>query len=802
MRTVLLGSIALLCLSTCYSASTIKKELPRVLDPRLEVKLIADDPAIVHPVAITFDKKGRLLVVESHSHFRPAGYQGPPHDRIRLLEEPASEGKPARFSTFFEGTKSTMDIATHPDGSIYVATRNEILRLRDTKGTGTADEKTRLIFLETKGDYPHNGLSGLAFDKEGNLIFGLGENLGASYKIIGSDGITLSGGGEGGNIYRCNADGSKLRQFATGFWNPFGIHMDRHGRIIAVDNDPDAAPPCRMLHVVEGGDYGYQFRYGRSGRHPFQSWDGQLPGTLPMICGTGEAPCEVFRYESNGLPAEYFGKHFVTSWADHRLEMYQLEPRGISYGAKQKILVQGGKDFRPCGMAIAPDGSIYLSDWVLPDYNLHGKGAIWQVRAKEPFEKPELKKLQDKDSTKQTHILIGNLSKPSNRTPGINEDPFRLHQSMMTLKDQAVKLHALSNLDREKVNRFFTNDEWQLFILLTERASGEVEYQKHIPTYLRSANEDLQFLAAKWVSDLALKEYRSDIETALQNTKLTPRMTLAFATALARIDGQEVSETRIADRFVERLNDPKLISEQKQQFLKLIPVTHPKLTVKLLQQMLSTENQSLQQDVALSLALHPKPERLQAMKTALQQAKLSPDATAIMEQSLQPATTTKADYSKDRPSVENTDAWLQAFDKKGDANAGRRVFFNQNGPGCYRCHTLDGRGNDVGPDLTTIGRMEPRRIMESLLQPSATVAPQHQAYTLVMKDGRTLTGTLVRTYLDTYTYLSPEGKQFEVKTYDVEETAPAKKSLMPEGLMNQLSDQEVRDLLAYLFRNK
>ena len=42
----------------------------------------------------------------------------------------------------------------------------------------------------------------------GNMFFGFGENLGADYKIIGSDGITLSGGGEGGNVYRCRPDGS------------------------------------------------------------------------------------------------------------------------------------------------------------------------------------------------------------------------------------------------------------------------------------------------------------------------------------------------------------------------------------------------------------------------------------------------------------------------------------------------------------------------------------------------------------------------------------------------------------------
>ena len=39
----------------------------------------------------------------------------------------------------------------------------------------------------------------------------------------------------------------------------------------------------RLLHVVEGGDYGYRFRNGRKGTHPFTSWNGELPGTLPMV---------------------------------------------------------------------------------------------------------------------------------------------------------------------------------------------------------------------------------------------------------------------------------------------------------------------------------------------------------------------------------------------------------------------------------------------------------------------------------------------------------------------------------------
>ena len=297
-----------------------------------------------------------------------------------------------------------MGIAVHPDGSVYLATRNEILRLRDTKGDGKADEVRRIAFLETKGDYPHNGLAGLAFDSQGNLYFGMGENIGFDYKLIGADGTTHKGGGEGGNIFWCTADGKKLRRVATGFWNPFGICRDIFGRLFAVDNDPDAMPPCRLVHVVEGGDYGYQFRYGRSGRHPFQAWDGQLPGTLPMVSGVGEAPCQVLSYESDGLPAKYRGSLLVASWADHRIERYALKERGASVAAERLPFVQGGKDFRPVGIAVAPDGSLFVSDWVKSDYTLHGKGAIWHVHSNRELPKQRAK-LGTPRRSAQAHLL-------------------------------------------------------------------------------------------------------------------------------------------------------------------------------------------------------------------------------------------------------------------------------------------------------------------------------------------------------------------------------------------------------------
>jgi putative membrane-bound dehydrogenase-like protein len=179
-------SILVLLLLGCFISAVRSEDkrvlqYPRIHDSRLRIDLFAAAPDIVHPIGIAFDRRGGLLVIESHTHFRPPNYQGPKHDRIRLVEDRDGDGKADRFTTFFEGTKFTMDLAVHPNGSVYVATRNEILCLLDQDGDGKADEHRRVVYLDTKGDYPHNGLSGLMFDAKGDLYFGLGENIGFPY---------------------------------------------------------------------------------------------------------------------------------------------------------------------------------------------------------------------------------------------------------------------------------------------------------------------------------------------------------------------------------------------------------------------------------------------------------------------------------------------------------------------------------------------------------------------------------------------------------------------------------------------
>jgi putative membrane-bound dehydrogenase-like protein len=362
--------------------STAAAEAPRPLDARLVLELVAHEPDIVTPTGLAVDERGRVWVIENNTHHRPADYKGPSSDRIRIFSDFDGQGRGRRIVTFAEGFDRSMSMALGGEGTVYLATRSQIFLLRDRAGKGTADERRVIVNLESRATYPHNGLSGFAFDALGNLYFGLGENEGLPYRLVGSDGSHCEGGGEGGSICRCRPDGSRLVRIATGFWNPFHIGFDAFGRLFAVDNDPDSRGPCRLLRIIEGGDYGYRYRNGRKGLHPFTAWNGELPGTLPMVAGTSEAPCAVVAYESAGLPADYRGDLLVTSWGDHVIERFHLQPQGASFISQAHTVVRGSEDFRPVAMAIAPDGSLYFSDWVDKSYPVHGKGRIWRLRGK------------------------------------------------------------------------------------------------------------------------------------------------------------------------------------------------------------------------------------------------------------------------------------------------------------------------------------------------------------------------------------------------------------------------------------
>ena len=115
---------------------------PKVLDERLELDLIAAEPAIVTPTGIACDERGRLFVIESHTHFRPKDYSGPGGDRIRLLVDADGDGTFEKITNFAEGLRLALGMVLDGPQRVYVITRSALLLIADTDDDGRADEQT------------------------------------------------------------------------------------------------------------------------------------------------------------------------------------------------------------------------------------------------------------------------------------------------------------------------------------------------------------------------------------------------------------------------------------------------------------------------------------------------------------------------------------------------------------------------------------------------------------------------------------------------------------------------------------
>ena len=138
--------------------------------------------------------------------------------------------------------------------------------------------------------------------------------------------------------------------------------------------------------------------------------------------------------------------------------------------------------------------------------------------------------------------------------------------------------------------------------------------------------------------------------------------------------------------------------------------------------------------------------------------------------------------------------------KRGDAANGRRLFA---AAACVVCHSFQGEGGRGGPDLTTAARRyTPRDLLMNILEPSRVINEQYALQQYLMSDGTSFTGRTVNMAGDTVMVATdpndPGGSEVRFKISELESSTPSKVSFMPEGLLDTLSRDEIRDLLAYL----
>ena len=824
---------------------------PQVLDPNLKIELIAAEPDINTPVGLAVDKNGRVFVVENNTHQVRPDYKGPKSDRIRIFQQDGA-GK-WQATTFAEGFRQSMCLEFDPDGVLHFTMRDKLLKLEDTNNDGVCDKQTELMRWETKGDYPHNGLSGMTFAPDGWLYVGSGENLQMPYTAIGADGKKIEYQPGGANIFRIKRDGTGMEIAATGLWNGFGVECDGAGRILAVDNDPDSCPPNRLLHIVPGGDYGFNMTYGRAGTHPFQCWNGEIPGTLPMICGTGEAATDVMdlcrtSFRKPGLNV------MVTSWGDNQIEAYKLVSKGASVAmAERSVLIRGDAGFRPACMSAATDGSVFVTDWADREYSVHGKGRIWKISAKNPT------------STSLADSLL-ELPKGVPNSAWDISDPFREHAGFESLitsaksdPEQFRKVFTSAMIDpsvghgsRRFAMMAFRRLKWDypdgcLKVMLSQKDAATVRLAiiiaaerrlKDLTPYIEanirdfSADRDV-FRTGIAALELIDKDSSAKPSGSLDGLLLKILTDAAQPSAIRALAMLYLNNRDGAARALVELLKDKDVTVVSAAARTLGAINKPDVIAPLRDLALNDEApQPVRLDALAALSGKPDSELLpllpllsdknnavgcQAVRT-LRSAVANADVKAAMEKAYTgngeavtgPGSVMIAAKhaalglalgkppSEIRPGTD--EQWREAVrTADGNPDEGRRVFFSSASL-CSTCHVAEGRGVRVGPDLSTIARAsDPAKLMDSILTPSREIGPLYGMKTVILKDGTAVAG--IQSDKESggrVDIFLPGGAVQQIPHDKITRIDIAPVSLMPEGLELALTVQEFRDLIAWM----
>ncbi|GMU93066.1 MAG: hypothetical protein AMXMBFR4_21240 [Candidatus Hydrogenedentota bacterium] len=135
----------------------------------------------------------------------------------------------------------------------------------------------------------------------------------------------------------------------------------------------------------------------------------------------------------------------------------------------------------------------------------------------------------------------------------------------------------------------------------------------------------------------------------------------------------------------------------------------------------------------------------------------------------------------------------------GDPVRGKAVFFSEQRAQCARCHMVNGEGKSVGPDLSVIGQKLSRQsLYESILNPSAAVAPEYKVWVLNTEEEGFLTGFIRSESPDSVELMDSNGTAVRIDPAQITERVPSQASLMPNGLSAALTAQELADIVAYL----
>ena len=759
-------------------------------------------------VSMTVDPKGRLIVCDQYGTLYrvtvpPVGSAtGLKVDKIKT-DIGEAQGLLWAFDSLYVVVNRG---AKYPSG---------VYRVTDSNGDGELDKVETLRLLQGGGEHgPH----AVVLSPDGKSLYICAGN-GTKFATVNSSKVPRIWGEDhllprmpdgrgfmrdvmapGGCVYRMSPDGNDWELISSGYRNEFDIAFNRFGDLFTYDADMEwdfNTPwyrPTRVCMAASGSEYGWRNGAGK--------WPEYYPDSLGPILniGPGSPTGITFGYGAK-FPAKYQDALFISDWSYGKLYAIHMKPEGSAYTAEKEEFITGSP-LPLTDVVIHPDGSMYVT--------IGGRktqSGLYRVT------------YTGKDSTAP--------SKGGSAPP---------------LLAERRKLEAFHG----KVTPEAINEAWK--------------YLGHADRYLRfAARIAIEWQPVNTWQSKALSEKNPVAAThALLALARTGDKTVLpeLLAALDKInwsklsDSQRTDLTRVYHVAFTRMGHPDEATRKQliAKFDAVFPSQRREVNVEVAQILVYLEAPSAAKKISDMLANAPTQEEqidyaraLRVLKTGwtmdLRKAYFSWFLKAVnfrggnsLEGFLRNikndaiATCSQAELAELKPIIDakperksSLDALLsgRAFVKewtvaelgpkieknlkKRNFDRGRQLF---GGVGCASCHRFDTEGGAVGPDLSGLGgRFSARDVLESIIDPSKEISDQFGSVVITTNDDNSYTGRVVNLSGDNISFntdMFDPNQSVGINTKNVKSIEPSKVSMMPEGLINVLKEDEIADLVAFL----
>lgn len=776
----------------------------------VKVRIVAHEPAIVDPVAMAFDDRGRMYVCEMPGY--PNGGRATGDEqrgRVKRLEDRDGDGQFETVTGFAEGLRFPTSVLPFRDGLI-VCNAPDILFLRDTDGDGRADQREVWYtgFDLANIQQPPNALQW----GPGGFVHGM---LAGSASVITcpmaremkpvpmrNNGFRFKPGEHG--TFQATSGGGQYGLTRDHLGNWFTCSNSQVCRQIVLPDEllrgnPDYIPSAVTADIDAEGTSIPVFR-----RSPFETWrverttrrresddNSRYPRTELVPGGYTSSTCGCLIVD---------GVYYACDPGNNMILRRKLTRKGSIFQSSRmdddqgrEFLASDDNWFRPTQLVRGPDGAIFACDFyreiietplsipddMKPRMNIEsrGRGRIWRIDLPKP---PPGKA-----------IVAANTE--SDQHPEQGDDPWAHARLLCELTGESlVKTITDSRCSDSFLAKAATVIGRRAIADEVNRVVMGVGQGKVDPVALTGLAEGLrtkQKTLAGLLSVDADRTLQSRFQAAALAKDVSSVRLLAFAPVeLARpalascltID-QPVAVRIEAVKSLSRFDDSAVTTLMIRNW----PTASPDVRKAILTALTATPARSL----ALLAAVESNAIRRSEIDPArLQQFRNHPNAAVKARAAalFGPGTGNRTQLVND---------YALAIRGEGDAVKGKALFALH----CASCHRFDGVGNDVGPDLlAAVPGRSTRDLLTAILDPNREVDARYMSYSVQLADGRVLTGVIASESANGLTLRTAEGGAETLARGQVESLKSTGQSLMPEGLESAVPRDAMPDLLAYL----